>query len=85
MSGSLAPSPVQMMWPVKGILPVVGLIPAVPQKVEGTRMLPPVSLPMSKGEAPAAIAAAAPPLLPPGDFTKSYGFLVKPNSRFLVS
>ena len=42
-----------------------GLSPAIPQKWAGTRMLPAVSLPISRGVAPTASAAAAPPLLPP--------------------
>ena len=46
--------------------PVVGLMPAIPQKWAGSRMLPPVSVPTSKGVPCAAIKAAAPPLLPPG-------------------
>jgi hypothetical protein len=41
-------------------------------------MLPAVSLPQSNGEPPAAMIAAAPPLLPPGVRDGSYGLLVRP-------
>ena len=36
-----------------------------PQKAAGCRMLPPVSVPSAMEAAPAATAAAEPPLLPP--------------------
>ena len=45
---------------------------------DGTRMLPPVSLPTSNGEPPAATMAPAPPLEPPGDRSRPYGLLVRP-------
>ena len=54
------------MCPVRGTRPAVGLIPQMPLKCEGSRMLPPVSLPRSSGEPPAETIAAAPPLEPPG-------------------
>src|SRR5678815_1062259 len=47
-----------MMWPVRGTRPAVGLSPAIPQQWAGRRMLPPVSLPISIGDPPAAIVAA---------------------------
>src|SRR5689334_23805608 len=48
-----------MMCPVRGTLPAVGFRPAMPQKWAGSRMLAPVSLPMSSGDPPAAMIAAA--------------------------
>ena len=54
------------MWPVRGTRPEVGLSPAMPQQWAGPRMLPPVSLPKSSGEPPAATSAAQAPLEPPG-------------------
>ena len=39
----------------------------MPQKAAGTRRPPPVSLPSPNGEPPAAIRAASPPQLPPGE------------------
>ena len=53
------------MCPAREMRPLVGRSPAIPQKCAGRRMLPAVSLPQSKGEPPAAMMAAAPPLLPP--------------------
>ena len=47
-------------------------------------MLPPVSVPISKGVHFAAIAAAAPPLLPPEVLDRSYGLFVFPNRRLSV-
>ena len=66
------------MCPVRGIRPLLGLIPVIPQKCEGILILPPVSLPMSSGEPPEAMMAAAPPLDPPGILVKLYGLLVRP-------
>jgi hypothetical protein len=53
-------------------------MPATPQTCDGWRMLSPVSLPMSNGDAAAATIAAAPPLDPPGVRARSYGFDVRP-------
>ncbi len=64
--------------PVRGTRPLVGFSPAVPQTCDGWRMLSPVSLPMSNGEPPAATMAADPPLEPPGERSRSYGFEVRP-------
>ena len=41
-------------------------MPVTPLKLDGMRMLPPPSLPVARVQRPAARAAAAPPLLPPG-------------------
>jgi hypothetical protein len=45
----------------------------MPQTWAGSRMLPPVSLPISKALPPAATMAAAPPLLPLGERPVSWG------------
>ena len=66
------------MWPVRGTRPEVGLRPAMPLKCAGSRMLPPVSLPMSRGEPPAAMIAAAPPLEPPGVRSGFQGLFARP-------
>ena len=50
----------------------------MPQTWAGWRMLSPVSLPMSNGAPPAATIAAAPPELPPGVRSRSYGLFVRP-------
>jgi len=41
-------------------------------------MLPPESLPIPSGEPPAAMIAASPLLLAPGERAMSYGFRVPP-------
>ena len=46
--------------------PGVGFSPAMPQKCAGMRMEPPPSLPIPPAEQNAAMAAASPPLEPPG-------------------
>src|SRR5262245_37476960 len=48
-------------------------------------MLFDVSLPISRGDPPAAMMAAAPPLLPPGVLVRSYGFEVRPYRALSVS
>src|SRR5579864_3233457 len=70
-----------MICPVRGTRPEVGFSPAIPQKCDGTRMLPAVSLPISKGAPPAAIMAADPPLEPPEDRLTSQGLFVRPKIR----
>ena len=64
--------------PVLGTRPLVGLIPATPHRCAGWRIELPLSLPMSNGEPPAATIEADPPLLPPGERSRSYGFEVRP-------
>ena len=61
-----------------GIRPGVGFSPAIPQKCAGMRMEPPPSLATPPAEHNAAIAAASPPLDPPGVRVKSQGLLVRP-------
>ena len=46
----------------------------MPQRLAGWRILPPVSVPVAKGEMRAATAAADPPEEPPGTFALSQGF-----------
>jgi len=50
----------------------------MPLKCAGTRIDPPPSLPMPPAEHPAAIAAASPPLDPPGVPVRSQGLFVRP-------
>src|SRR5438094_6946163 len=52
--------------PVAGMRPGVGFNPQIPVKCAGTRIDPPPSLPTPPADKPAAIAAASPPLDPPG-------------------
>src|SRR5438552_679699 len=64
----------------RGTSPNVGLIPATPQNEAGIRIEPPPSVPIASGTRPAATAAAAPPLEPPGTRPSSHGFDVAPYS-----
>ncbi len=68
-----------------GILPGVGFSPAIPQKCAGMRMEPPPSLATPPAEQNAAIAAASPPLEPPGVRVTSHGLLVRPVIALSVS
>jgi hypothetical protein len=70
---------------VEGILPGVGFSALIPQKCAGTRTDPPPSLPTPPIEHPEAIAAASPPLDPPGDRESSHGLLVFPDKELFVS
>src|SRR6266576_2723402 len=65
--------------------PGVGLSPQMPLKCAGTRMDPPPSLPTPPAEHPDAMAAASPPLDPPGVRERSQGLLVRPYRRLSVS
>jgi len=60
------------------------LIPGTPQKAEGCRIEPPVSLPSATGTIPAATAAAEPPEDPPGVRVGSQGLRLGPNAEFSV-
>ena len=65
-------------WPRIGHSPQVGLCPKMPQKWAGTRIDPPMSVPISSPLNPAATAAAPPPELPPGVRARFHGFEVVP-------
>src|ERR1700716_2769536 len=53
-----------------------GFSPTRPHSLAGIRIEPPPSLACAIGTIPAATAAAEPPLEPPGERVRSYGFLV---------
>lgn len=63
----------------------VGLRPQMPQKEEGKRMLPPMSVPKPSGEPPAPIRAPSPPEEPPGLLEGFHGFKVWPKRGLLQS
>src|ERR687893_3269178 len=65
-----------------GTKPNDGLSPKMPQKLAGMRIEPAPSLPWASGPRPAATAAAAPPLDPPGVFARFQGLNDGPNTRF---
>src|SRR5215211_2519633 len=58
------------------------LNPKMPQNAAGMRIEPAPSLPCASGPRPAATAAAAPPLDPPGVFSSFQGLYEGPNTRF---
>ena len=58
--------------------PKVGFSPTVPQKEEGTRIEPPVSVPTEAAQRPAATAAAEPALDPPGIRSSAHGLCTGP-------
>jgi len=72
------------MWPALETRSSVGFRPKMPQQCAGTRIEPPMSLPMSSGASPAATAAAAPPLEPPGVRARSHGLFVRPKTGLSV-
>ena len=57
-----------------------GFRPTRPQHEAGIRIEPPPSLPCAAGQRPAAVAAAAPPLDPPGVRPVSHGLRQSPFS-----
>src|SRR5260370_2523976 len=63
-----------------GTLPKLGFNPKTPVKALGMRIEPAPSLPTCNGPSPAAQAAAAPALLPPGVRERSQGLRVIPVS-----
>src|ERR671921_119579 len=58
------------------------LKPKIPQNAAGMRIEPAPSLPCARGPRPAATGAAAPPLDPPGVFSRFQGLNEGPNTRF---
>src|SRR5579875_3984196 len=63
--------------------PREGFSPTTPQQEAGMRTEPPPSLPWLQAQSPAARAAAAPPLEPPGVRSRSQGLRAvpwRPNS-----
>ncbi len=62
------------------ILPWLGLSPTSPQHDAGILMLPPPSEALANATMPAATAAAAPPLDPPGVRSSAHGLRVAPQA-----
>src|SRR5581483_1478843 len=62
----------------RGTRPYVPLTPTTPHHPAGRRIDPPMSLPVARGTSPAARAAPAPPLDPPGVRSRSHGLRVAP-------
>ena len=55
----------------------------MPQKDDGCRIEPPVSVPVAPGASDAAIAAADPPEEPPGPYSYSMGYNRDRSNLFL--
>ena len=53
-------------------------MPQTPEKWQGVRMLPPMSVPTPSGDIPAAMAAPSPPDEPPGVCASDQGLFVRP-------
>src|SRR5204862_6229828 len=70
------------LWERRGTRPRLGFRPTSPQQEAGIRIDPPPSLACAAGNMPAAVAAAAPPLDPPGDRPGSHGLRDGPKRRF---
>ena len=68
-----------------GMRPKDALWPKMPAKDAGMRIEPPPSVPMASGPRPAATAALAPPLEPPGVRSRFQGFRVTPKRRLWVA
>ena len=62
------------------VRPWLGFRPTRPHADAGMRMLPPPSEALANGTIPAATAAAAPPLDPPGVRSMSHGLCVAPHA-----
>lgn len=58
--------------------PYVGFMPVTPVKLAGSRMEPPVSVPVTMGARPAATALEEPPEEPPGTAFASQGLKTLP-------
>src|SRR3954447_21791354 len=67
-----------------GPRPTLGRNPTTLLNDAGLRSDPPMSLPSARGTMPLASAAAAPPLDPPADRDRSYGFRVVPKTGLNV-
>src|SRR5438477_9306749 len=78
---SLSSDQQSVMAPVRGTRPNVGLSPVVPQRIDGSMMLPSVSLPIENPTHAAAVAAPGPALLPPAPSSRSHGFIVWPPNQ----
>ena len=65
--------------------PKEALWPKMPANDAGMRMEPPPSVPMASGPMPAATAALAPPLEPPGVRSRFHGLRVTPKRRLCVA
>ena len=72
------------MCPASDTLCSEGFRENTPQKWAGMRSDPPMSLPISRGDRPAATEAAPPPVLPPGVQAVFQGLFARPNSGLSV-
>src|SRR5580658_5854247 len=68
-----------------GIRPSVAFKPTTPVQEAGHLIEPPPSVPTAKGATPAARAALAPPLEPPGERSRFHGLRVVPKAGLSVT
>src|SRR5947209_15113296 len=68
------------MRPYRDTRPYVGFRPTTPHSDEGCRIDPPVSDPSAAGVSRDATEAAEPPLVPPGERSRSHGLCTGPNA-----
>ena len=78
LTHSSTPRPASARAGPTEIRPWLGLSPTSPQHEAGMRMLPPPSEALANGTIPAATAAAAPPLEPPGTRSSATGLRTGP-------
>ena len=81
MGPSLSSDQQSVIAPVRATRPKVGRRPASPQRMAGSMMLPPVSLPIENETSAAAVEAPGPALLPPEPSSRSHGFIVWPPNQ----
>ena len=85
MGPSLSIDQQSVIAPVRATRPNVGLRPVTPQRIDGSMMLPSVSLPIANATHPAAVAEPGPALLPPEPSSSSHGFFVSPPNQMSLS
>src|SRR5438105_11359485 len=73
---SLSSDQQSVIAPVRGTTPKVGRRPVIPQRIAGSTIEPPVSLPIENATSAAAVAAPGPALLPPEPSSITHGFIV---------
>ena len=81
MGPSLSSVQHSVIAPVRATLPNVGRRPVTPQRIAGSTIEPPVSLPIEKPTSAAAVAAPGPALDPPEPSSRSQGFMVWPPNQ----
>ncbi len=79
------PGTVRSRTPPCGTRPTLGLNPYIPLHTDGTRMLPPISVPTPRMLPRSASRAPSPPVLPPAVKWMLQGFSVLPKTLLSLS